>query len=142
LLIIGTNFFFQYCQPAQIQPKSQFLFHKNCSPRDLCIMTLITVALTSTACHRCHCHILFLKIKARPRSCRSYLPWRPCFPVIIFRTQNTVDDFAWFCFSKKPHSNMKNKESTLNFGKWFEKLFWKEKYVSRSTNFSNYICIM
>ena len=32
--------FFLYCQPAQIQPKSQFLFHKNCSPRDLCIKTL------------------------------------------------------------------------------------------------------
>ena len=30
LLIIGPNFF-QYCQPAQNQPKSQFLFHKNCS---------------------------------------------------------------------------------------------------------------
>ena len=32
--------FFQYCQPAHKQPKSQFLFHKNCSPRNLCIMTL------------------------------------------------------------------------------------------------------
>ena len=30
------QFFFQYCQPAQNQPKSQFLFHKNCSPDDLC----------------------------------------------------------------------------------------------------------
>ena len=40
LLIIAPKFFFQYCQPAQIQPKSQFLFHKNCSSRDLCIMTL------------------------------------------------------------------------------------------------------
>ena len=36
--------FFQYCQPAQNQPKSQFLFHKKCSPRDLCIMTLGTKA--------------------------------------------------------------------------------------------------
>ena len=35
-----AQFFFQYCQPAQKQPKSQFLFHKNCSPRDLCILTL------------------------------------------------------------------------------------------------------
>ena len=26
--------FFQYCQPAQNQPKSQFLFHKNCSLGD------------------------------------------------------------------------------------------------------------
>ena len=25
---------FQYCQPAQNQPKSQFLFHKNYSPRN------------------------------------------------------------------------------------------------------------
>ena len=33
--------FFQYCQPAQNQPKSQFLFNKNCSPWDLCIMTLL-----------------------------------------------------------------------------------------------------
>jgi len=41
LLIIGPNSFFQYCQPTQNQPKSQFLFHKNFSPHDLCIMTLI-----------------------------------------------------------------------------------------------------
>jgi hypothetical protein len=34
------HFFFQYSQPTQNQPKSQFLFHKNCSPRELCIMTL------------------------------------------------------------------------------------------------------
>ena len=32
---------FQYCQPAQNQSKSQLLFHKNCSPRDLCVMTLL-----------------------------------------------------------------------------------------------------
>ena len=36
------NFFFLYCQLAQKQPKSQFLFQKNCSPRDLCIITLVT----------------------------------------------------------------------------------------------------
>ena len=40
LLIISPNFFLQYCLPAQNQPKSQFLFQKNCSPRELCIMTL------------------------------------------------------------------------------------------------------
>ena len=34
---------FQYCQPAQNQPKSQILFHKNGSPRDLYIMTLIVM---------------------------------------------------------------------------------------------------
>ena len=28
LLIIGPNLFCQYCQPAQNQPKSKFLFHK------------------------------------------------------------------------------------------------------------------
>ena len=28
-------------KPAQIQPKSQFLFHKNLPPRDFSIMTLI-----------------------------------------------------------------------------------------------------
>ena len=32
---------FYYCQPAQNQPKSHILFHKNCSPRDLYIMTLV-----------------------------------------------------------------------------------------------------
>ena len=36
------QFFFQHCQSAQTQPKSQILFHKNSSPRDLCIMTLTT----------------------------------------------------------------------------------------------------
>ena len=34
--------FFQKCQPAQIQPKCQFLFHKNLPPRDFSILTLAT----------------------------------------------------------------------------------------------------
>ena len=38
LLIIGP--FFSVLPKAQNQPKSQFLFHKYCSPRDLCIITL------------------------------------------------------------------------------------------------------
>ena len=37
LLIIGPDPFFQYYQSAQIQPKSQFLFHKNLPPRDFSI---------------------------------------------------------------------------------------------------------
>ena len=40
LLMIGPNFFFQQWQLAQNQPKSQFLFHKNCSSCNLSIMTL------------------------------------------------------------------------------------------------------
>ena len=36
----ATQFFFQYCQTVQNQPKSKLLFHKNCSPRNLYIMTL------------------------------------------------------------------------------------------------------
>ena len=39
--------FFQYCQLAQSQPKSQFLFHKNCSPRDLCKITWLTSDVSS-----------------------------------------------------------------------------------------------
>ena len=35
------QFFFQQCKPAQIQPKSQLLFHKNLPPRDFSIMTLV-----------------------------------------------------------------------------------------------------
>ena len=45
------NFFFAHenmkkaaskvAKPAQIQPKSQFLFHKNLPPRDFSIMTLV-----------------------------------------------------------------------------------------------------
>ena len=34
-------FFFE-CEPAQIQPKSQFLFRKNLPLRDFSIMTLLT----------------------------------------------------------------------------------------------------
>ena len=41
LLIIGPDPFFQYCQSAQIQPKPQFLFHKNLPPRDFSIMILV-----------------------------------------------------------------------------------------------------
>ena len=39
---------------AQIQPKSQFLFHKNCSPRDLCIKTLSSRGI----------YLLYLKSRA------------------------------------------------------------------------------
>ena len=48
-------------KPAQIQPKSQFLFHKNLPPRDFSIMTLIGTesqfvcfprSLTKPALHR------------------------------------------------------------------------------------------
>ena len=35
------KFFFQYCQPAQNQPKSHILFHKNGYLRDFYIMTLV-----------------------------------------------------------------------------------------------------
>ena len=31
LLIVGPIFLFRFCQPAQKQPKSNFLFHKNAS---------------------------------------------------------------------------------------------------------------
>ena len=34
---------------AQIQPKSQFLFHKNLPPRDFSIMTLCTLDLVVTS---------------------------------------------------------------------------------------------
>ena len=40
--------FFQYCQPAQDQPKSHFLFHKNVSLRDFYIMTLHTDELSNS----------------------------------------------------------------------------------------------
>ena len=36
-------YFLQYFQLAQDKPKSQFLFQKNCSACDLCIMTLPTI---------------------------------------------------------------------------------------------------
>ena len=35
-----AHFFFQYCQLAQVQPKSKILCNKNGLPRDLCIITL------------------------------------------------------------------------------------------------------
>ena len=47
LLIIGPNFF-QYCQPAQNQPKSQILFHENGSQRDLCFWYIMTLLSTYT----------------------------------------------------------------------------------------------
>ena len=34
------NPFFPVLPSCPKQPKSQFMFHKNCSPRNLCIMTL------------------------------------------------------------------------------------------------------
>ena len=53
-------------KPAHIQPKSQFLFHKNLPPRDFSIMTLLATQLSlshkalyktsQTYCFRTHCH--------------------------------------------------------------------------------------
>ena len=43
--------FFQYCQPNR--SKSQFLFHKVCSPCDLCIMTLLLTLLCGITKCRC-----------------------------------------------------------------------------------------
>ena len=40
LFIIGPDPFLQYCQSAQSQPTSRFLFHKNLSSRDLSIITM------------------------------------------------------------------------------------------------------
>ena len=40
---------FQYCQPAQNQPKSYILFNKNVSPRDLYKLTLISHQVTKVA---------------------------------------------------------------------------------------------
>ena len=34
-------------EPAQIQPKSQFLFHKNLPPRDFSLMTLIVAIISN-----------------------------------------------------------------------------------------------
>ena len=35
---------------------------------------------------RCRRRLLFFKIKVRPRSCRSYHVWRPCFMVVTPRS--------------------------------------------------------
>ena len=59
--------FFQYCQTAQIQPKSQFLFHKNSSPQfrwpsglDVCLWFLWCVRTRlrpmRKKCHRVQKH--------------------------------------------------------------------------------------
>ena len=73
LLIINPNLFFRYCQPAQNQPKSQFLFHKNCSPRDICIMTLVDYGpFFSVQFSRFKfqdCWIIRLGSTKRPRRC-------------------------------------------------------------------------
>ena len=39
-------------KPAQIQPKSQFLFHKNLPPRDFSIMTLSVNEVMRNDFHR------------------------------------------------------------------------------------------
>ena len=50
LLIIGPNFFFS----TDIWPKSLFLFHKNCLPRDLLIMTLVLGRTVGSSCWSTH----------------------------------------------------------------------------------------
>ena len=44
------------CQPAQIQPKSQFLFHKNLPSRDFSIMTLLICILQECQNDRDTCY--------------------------------------------------------------------------------------
>ena len=46
---------FQYCQPAQNQPESQILYHKNGSHRDLCVMTLLLHAAATAAAYKWFC---------------------------------------------------------------------------------------
>ena len=52
---VAHNWPNQPCQPAQNQPKSQFLFHKNCSLRDLCLMTLLTAKRGKYFCSSWYC---------------------------------------------------------------------------------------
>ena len=42
--------FFQWCHPAQIQPKSQILFHKNLPPRDFSISNDFDCCLPIVSC--------------------------------------------------------------------------------------------
>ena len=58
------QFFFQYCQPAQNQPESQLLFHKNCSLHDLCIMTL----------HGAQVHYVYIQVKKSMTMGRFHAP--------------------------------------------------------------------
>ena len=51
-LAVGS---FQYCQPAQNQPESQILYHKNGFLRDLCIMTLLLHAAATAAAYKWFC---------------------------------------------------------------------------------------
>jgi hypothetical protein len=51
-------------KPAQIQPKSQFLFHKNLPPRDFSILTLIT----AMGCRQC---LLLSVVQLKGKHCRK-----------------------------------------------------------------------
>ena len=58
LLIIGPQFFFHYCQPAQKQPKFHFLFHKKSSCR----------TSISWLCHRVQDHLVGPKPQSKQTS--------------------------------------------------------------------------
>ena len=82
--------FFQHCQPAQNQPKSQFLFHENWSLRDLCIMTLPT---------GCVCWFDLEGKLLAPNSCACCRPGgRQCgYPKQDLCTKITKDDDRTGC---------------------------------------------
>ena len=100
-----TKFFFQYSQPAQNQPKSHFLFHKNVSLRDFYIMTLITcthpVSLATLASSRvcsdaANCFRLNLLLRTSKFSCLIFMSAnvvvvvkRSQFFVCLYWGQNT-----------------------------------------------------
>ena len=74
------NFFFQYCQPAQNQPKSHILFHKNVSLRDFYIMTLHSSMYRNLTKRK----FLLISYEARKYVLTTKLVSRVCKAMIAF----------------------------------------------------------
>ena len=76
----SCSIFFQYCQPAQNQPKSHILFHKNVSLHDFYIMTLHSSMYRNLTKRK----FLLISYEARKYVLTTKLVSRVCKAMIAF----------------------------------------------------------
>ena len=89
---------FQLIAPYKFQISSYTVLHKRASaPKP---------GKTPTMAARCRRRLLLFKIKVRPRSCRYYPIWRPCYRQTIFLARNHGDHKSWVLCMLRYHLSL------------------------------------
>ena len=133
-------------EPAQIQPKSQFLFHKNLPPHDFSIMTLSVIMLRLTSLWSILC-IEFTKslVQELNKNCRLWQSWNPQPPQVSiclqFNPPKNSQCSLWtalksklFLFLNSFHKILL--KSGFKYGKWYALLYLKILKTELSTSYS------